>query len=425
MKRKWLLALAAALLFGARPARAQGGEVVALTFDGPLTPALAAYVQRGITQAERDSAELVILRLNTPGGQIDLMEDIVASIRDSAVPVVVYVAPRGAMAGSAGTVITLAGHAAAMAPETVIGAASPVGSQGEDIGSTLESKIKEALKAKVRALAARRPPAAVALAEATIESAKAATADEAFAVGLVDFLARDDADLLTQLEGYTVQLDSGPRTLHTAGRPVVEIPANFLEALLNFLTNPNVVFLLLALGAQAILIEISSPGGWVAGAVGVTALALAFYGLGVLPVNWFGIVFILLAFVLFILDIKAPTHGALTFAGTTSLVAGALVLFNSPGTPQFQRVSVPLVVVTAVIMAAFFAVILAFALRAQKRPIAVGVESLIGQEGEARGSGSVQVAGELWSAEAAEPLQAGQKVIVEAVKGLRVVVRKK
>ncbi len=426
MKSKWLLILAAlVVLLGAHSARAQGSEVVALTFDGPLTPALATYVERGITLAERDDAELVILRLNTPGGQSDLMDDIVASVRESAVPVVVYVAPRGAMAGSAGTVITLAGHAAAMAPETIIGAASPVGSQGEDIGSTLESKLKEALRAKVRALAARRPPEAIALAEATIESAKAATADEAFQVGLVDFLASDDANLLKQLDGYTVQLDSGPRTLHTAGVSVVEVQINFLEALLNFLTNPNVVFLLLALGAQAILIEISSPGGWVAGTVGVVALALAFYGLGVLPVNWFGIAFILLAFVLFILDIKAPTHGALTFAGTASLVTGALVLFNSPGTPQFQRVSVPLVVATSLIMAAFFAVVLAFALRAQKRPIAIGVESLIGQEGEARGANSVQVAGELWSAEASEPLEAGQKVIVQAVKGLRVVVRKK
>jgi membrane-bound serine protease (ClpP class) len=341
------------------------------------------------------------------------------------VPVVVYVAPRGALAGSAGTVITLAGHASAMAPETVIGAASPVGSQGEDIGSTLEAKLKEALKAKVRALAARRPPQAIALAEATIESATAATADEAFQVGLVDFLAASDADLLQQLDGYTVQLDSGPRTLHTAGLSVVEVQVNFLEALLNLLTNPNVVFLLLALGAQAILIEISSPGGWVAGTLGVVALALAFYGLGVLPVNWFGIVFILLAFVLFILDINAPTHGALTFAGTASLVAGALVLFNSPGTPDFFRVSVPLVVATSILMAALFAVILTFALRAQARPAAMGVESLLGQEGEARSANSVQVAGELWSAEAPEPLQAGQKVIVEAVKGLTVMVRKK
>ena len=301
-----------------------------------------------------------------------------------------------------------------------------MGGQGENLESTLESKLKEVLKAQVRTLAARRPPEAIALAEATIESAKAATADEAYAVGLVDFIASDVPDLLRQLDGFTVQLDDGPRSLHTQGLTVVEFSINLLETLLNLLTNPNVVFLLLALGAQAILIELSSPGGWVAGTIGVVALALAFYGLGVLPVNWFGIVFILVAFVLFILDIQAPTHGALTVAATASLITGALVLFNSPGSPEFFRVSVPLVVTTSVVLAGLFVVVLTFALRAQLQPVAIGVESLIGQEGEARSPNSVQVAGELWSAESPDgALEPGQKVTVEAVKGLRVVVRKK
>jgi len=414
-------------LAGAWSAAAQsGGETLVLTVDGPLTPAFATYIERGLARAERDEAVVVILQLNTPGGAIDLMDQIVAQIRGSQVPVVVYVAPRGANAGSAGTVIALAGHAAAMAPETIIGAASPVGGQGEDLGSTLESKVKEALKAKVRALAAGRSAEAIALAEATIDTARAATAQEAHAAGLVDVLAADVPDLLRQLDGFTVEVDGQPRTLVTDGIRVTELPMNLLETALNLLTNPNVVFLLLALGAQAILIELSSPGGWVAGFVGVASLLLAFYGLGVLPVNWFGILFVVLAFVLFVLEIYATTHGGLAAAGTGSLIVGALVLFNSPGSPDFFRVSVPLVVITSIVLAAGFLALVTFALRAQRRPIAVGVERLIGQEGEVRTPNAVQVAGELWSAESTEgALEVGQKVEVAAIKGLTLLVRKK
>jgi len=429
-----MLALAAALMLAGliRPASAapsQGTRAYSLSLSGPLTPAQAAYLERAIGQAEQDQAEVVILQLNTPGGQIDLMQKMVTLIRGSSVPVVVFVAPQQAMAGSAGTVITLAGWAAAMTPESIIGAASPVGGQGENLDSTLESKLKEALKAQVRTLAAARRPEAIALAESTIDLAKAATAQEALAAGMVDFLAQDVPDLLRQLDGATVRAGDRTRTLHTAGLEVVDVGMNPLEIALDLLTNPNVVFLLLTLGAQAVLIELSSPGGWVAGFIGVVALALAFYGLGVLPVNFFGLVFIGLAFVLLILETHAPTHGALAAAGTASLIVGALVLFNSPGSPDFFRVSVPLVVGTALVVAVGFVVLVTFALRAQRRPLVVGVQSLVGREGQVRGAGQVQVAGELWSAEPAEAgegqLQPGQRVVVAGVDGLKLRVRAK
>jgi membrane-bound serine protease (ClpP class) len=413
----------------ATAAPSQGTRAYVLTITGPLTPAHGTYLERALGVAERNQAELVILQLNTPGGQIDLMQKMVTLIRGSGVPVVVFVAPQQAMAGSAGTVITLAGWAAAMTPESIIGAASPVGGQGEDLGESLESKVKEALKAQVRALAAGRRPEAIALAEATIESAKAATAQEALAAGMVDFLAQDVPDLLRQLDGFTVRAGDQSRTLRTAGLQVVEVELNLLETALDLLTNPNVVFLLLTLGAQALLIELSSPGGWVAGFIGVVALALAFYGLGVLPVNWFGLIFIGAAFVLFILEVHAPTHGALALTGTASLIVGALVLFNSPGSPDFFRVSVPLVVATAIVAAAGFVVVVTLALRAQRRPVVVGVESLVGREGQVRPGGQVQVAGELWSAEPAEAgggqLEPGQQVVVAAVDGLKLRVRPK
>jgi len=402
-----------------------------LTADGAVTPTMAEYLARGIRLAEQRGAEVLIFKLNTPGGSVDVMGDIVEIIRASEIPIVVYVAPRGAIAGSAGTVITLAGHVAAMAPETAIGAASPVGAQGEDIGETMEAKVKEILKAQARSLAEGRGPEAVALAEATIEEATAVSAAEALEVGLVDIIANDVHDLLSQLDGFTVQTAEGERTLHTANAEVSSMDLTLIEQLLVVLTNPNIVFILLTIGVQAILIELSSPGGWVAGFIGVVCLSLAAYGLGVLPVNWFGMIFLATAFVLFILDIKAPTHGALTAAGVGSLIVGALVLFNSPATPQFQRVSVPLVVVSSLITGGMFAAALAFAIRAQKAPIRTGREALIGRVGVVKddipvfGSGSVQVGGELWSAESAQgtPINAGSRVDVLEVEGIRLKVQ--
>jgi membrane-bound serine protease (ClpP class) len=304
-----------------------------------------------------------------------------------------------------------------------------VGGQGENLDSTLEAKLVEINKAKVRALAEGRPPEAIALAEATIEEARAATANEALAVGLVDFIAPTVPELLRQLDGFTVRVGGEPRTLHTSGLTIIEIPMNAVEQVLDLLTNPNVVFMLLTLGVQAILIELASPGGWVAGFLGAVALALAFYGLGVLPVNWFGLIFVGLAFVLFFMETHSPTHGGLAAAGTASLIAGGLVLFNSPGTPNFLRVSVPLVVGTSLAVAVAFVVLVGFALRAQRRPVVVGVEALIGQEGEVRAPALVHVAGEDWSAEPDEshphPLTPGQRVVVAGVRGLKLRVRPK
>jgi membrane-bound serine protease (ClpP class) len=335
------------------------------------------------------------------------------------------------MAASAGTLITLAGHAAAMAPETIIGAASPIDSSGQDLNTTAKAKAMEATTALVRSIAAQRGQKAIDLAQATITDAKAVSADEAKSVGLVDFIATDLNDLLKQLDGFTVQMPDGPRTLHTANVQTENLPMSFIEQLLDILVNPNIAFLLIAIGVQAILIELSSPGGWVAGFIGAVCLALAAYGMGVLSVNWFGALFLVMAFVLFIVDIKAPTHGALTAAGVGSFIVGALVLFNSPGVPQFQRVSVPLVISVGIVIGISFAIILGFALRAQKVPLRMGQEMLAGTLGTARSRidplGQVQLQSELWSAdlaEGAESIQPGEKVEVVKVEGLRLKVRK-
>ena len=427
----WLLTVL--LPLSAAPISAQeiSSPVLVLTAEGPITPSMLDYLERGLSSAEQQNAEALIFMLDTPGGSVDLMNEFVQVIRTSTTPVVVYVAPQGAIAGSAGTVITLAGHASAMAPETAIGAASPVGAEGEDLGETIEAKEKNILKALVRSLAEERGDEAIQIAEETIESAHAVTASEALDIGLIDFIADNVPDLLEQLDGYQVTTIDGSLTLETKNSQVIPFDPTFIESLLSILTNPNIVFLLLTVGVQAILIELSSPGGWIAGFIGAVCLALAAYGLGVLPVNWFGLIFLVISFVLFVLDIKAPTHGALTAAGVASLIVGSLVLFNSPGTPSFLRVSVPLVIGVSLVTAGIFFAILTIALRAQRAPVRTGQEAFVGRTGTARTKiapfGTVQMGGELWSGELApgeDTILEGAIVEVEEVKGVRIIVRK-
>lgn len=405
--------------------------VITMNFNGPLTPVWRTYLQRGIDRAVNLDADLIVIELNTPGGSIELMNNLVQQILASPVPVAVYVAPQGAMAASAGTLIVLAGDYAAMSPGSVIGAASPVGSQGEDIDATMEAKTKEILKASVRAMAERRGVDAVALAESSIQDAKAASANEALAVHLVDFIAKDLNDLLDQIDGQTLSMDGSKVVVHSANAFLVQVKASFIENLVGTLVNPNIVFVLLSLGVQAILIELSHPGGWVAGFFGAILLALAGYGLGILPVNWFGLVLIGISFILFILDIKAPTHGALTIAGVATFIAGALVLFNSAQMPVFGRISVPLVVGMGLFTGATFFAIVMIAVRAMKTPVITGQSALVGRTGlavtEINPTGIVQVAGERWSAKLAEgedPIMVDERIEVVKTEGVKVVVKK-
>ena len=434
MKFTRIFLIAFTLLTFVMPVFAQSDSPVAvvITADGPIMPPMLEYIKRGIERAERENAEVLIIELNTPGGAIDTTLDIISAMRASEVPVVIYVSPKNAIAGSAGAMITVAGHIAAMAPETSIGAASPISSSGENLDSTSDRKAKEIIKAAIRPYVSPRGEEALTLAEAMIDDAVAVTADEAIAVNLIDFIADDTEDLLQFLNGFTIQMDDGARTLNTEDIEVQTLGMSFIEGLLLFLTDPNIAFLLLAIGIQAILIEISTPGGWVAGFIGAVCLTLATYGMGVLPINWFGGIFLIIAFVLFILDIKAATHGALTTAGVASFIIGALVLFNSPGTPEFQRVSVPLVVGTGVFIGLLFFAVLVFALRALRNAIQTGSESLVGKTGTARTSikeaGQVQVVSELWSAQKSkdsESIGKGDAIEVVDIHGLTLIVKKK
>jgi membrane-bound serine protease (ClpP class) len=397
---------------------------------------MASYFERAIEAAQAEGAQAVLILLDTPGGAIDVTQDIVQSFRNAPVPVIVYISPAGAQAASAGSVITAAAHAAGMAPETVIGAAAPVDGSGADIGETLLLKITEDLKSTMRNLTDRRGEEAVELAEAMIEEARAVTADEALDAGLIDAVAEDVPDLVEQLDGLSVIVGDEEITLELAGAEQRSLPMNGVESLLHALSNPLLIGILMTIGVQAILIEISNPGGWVAGFIGVLCLGMALYGLGTLPANWLGLGLIVVAFVLLAFEVTTPTVGALGIVGALTLLAGLLVLFNSPGTPEFARISIAGAIGITVFTSAFFLFLITKAFRAQRVEPLTGRESMIGQVGPVRQQlkltkeeastyeGTVLVNGEIWQATSDEAISSGERVVVKGVDGFTLQVKK-
>lgn len=422
---QWLLLLALVLSIGQAAAAQTSGAVKLAKFNGPVTPILRAYIDQAISDAEASGAAALVIELDTPGGSVDITKQITQRMTTASVPVIVYVAPSGAHAGSAGTFITLAGHLAAMAPGSSIGAASPVGSEGADLPETIKKKETNILVADIKNLAARRGDKAVAWAEKAVAEAAAATADEALSLGVVDAVAQDVPDLLRQLDGRTVTVAGETITLRLAGAPVEEIPLGLFQQFLNTITNPTLAAIMLTIGLNAILFELSSPGGYASGVAGVICLLLAFYALGTLNANWAGLGFVVLAFVLFVLDIKAPTHGVLTVGGIASFVFGACLLFNTPD----LEVPWPTIIGLALATAAFFAFAVAKVVAAQRRRPVTGMESLTGQVAEVRQAldpaGMVYLNGELWKAVSESgPVTAGERVVIAGREGYQLRVRK-
>ncbi len=422
-------------LTGIQLAAAQGREVLVLEAEGPVTPAMANYFERGIAAGEAQGAEAVLIILDTPGGALDITLNIVQAFRNSAVPIIVYIYPSGAQAASAGSIITLAAHASGMAPQTVMGAASPINSDGSDIGETAFRKAVEDLKATMRGLTAERGEEATEMAELMIEEAKAVSAQEALEIGLIDAVADNPTDLLTQLDGKTVTVQGEEIVLETAVATQTPYNMNLLEILLHAVANPVIVGILMAIGIQAIIIEISNPGGWVAGLIGVIFVGLALYGLGQLPVNWLGLGLIIVAFVLFLAEVMTANHGALSLAGTLCLLGGLLLLFNTPGTPEFARISLPAAIGITLGTATFFLFIVGKALQAQRAKPYGGADDLDREAGEARStftessennySGTVLLLGELWQATSTEPITYGDTIEVVGKEGFTLQVKKK
>ncbi len=401
-------------------------RVDVLSYGGAISAATFDYFDRGIRIAEREAATAVIIELNTPGGDVGTTLKIMQRFENARVPVVIYIYPRGSLAASAGTYITLSAHVAAMAPKTTIGAASPVGGGGEELPKTIKEKLVNTLTGQAKRYAERRGEKAVEWAEKAVTEALVANEREALELGVIDLVADDLNDLLDKLDGREVELASGTVTLHTKGADVNPVPMSFIEQLLAILINHNTAFILLTLGVNALLFELSSPGGYVSGIVGIICIILALYSFQVLSVNYMGLALIGLAFVLFVLDIKAPTHGVLTVGGIVSLVFGALILFNTP----YYVLSRGLVFSVALATGGFFAFAMAKVVRIQSKPPVTGIEGLIGQPAEVRTAlapkGTVFLKGELWQAVAEDgPIDRGEMVEVVAADGFCLRVRKR
>ncbi len=419
----FLLCLIFAL--GASTLQAATPRVDLVRVNGELTYILARHVETALAAAKEDGANAVIIELDTPGGQVLLMEHVVQAIKASPVPVIVYVYPSGAHAASAGTFVTLAAHLAVMAPETTIGAASPVGPSGEDLGKTLQSKVENTLAEDAAQLAERRGPKAVAWARKAVTNAAAASAKEALSLGVIDFIEPDLPSLLQAVDGRQVKTAAGMVSLHTAGARVRTMNLNAWQDFLNKLVRPDLALLLVTLGVMGIISELSAPGGYMAGITGSIALILGIYALGVLNANMTGLAFIALAFLLFIVDIKAPTHGVLSLGGIVSFVFGGAMLFNRP----YLQTPWAVIITLAFLLAAFFTFAIAKVVQVHHKQPATGLEGLVGKQAEVRKAltprGMVFVDGGWWKAELVNGGSApvGSHVEIISYRGLHLLVR--
>jgi membrane-bound serine protease (ClpP class) len=438
-----ILLVAVALVVAARPARVSAASPASLTIlllrvDGAIDPVNAQYVSRGLDQAQRDRDAAVLIELNTPGGLDSSMREITGAMLASPIPIVVYVTPDGARAGSAGVFITLAADVAAMAPGTNIGAAHPVdlgGGDASNLPNDERDKVTNDAAAYARMLATTRHHNAD-WADSAVRQSVALTADEAVAQHVVDLVSPSQDQLLVAIDGRTVTRGNQVLSLRTRDAVVVPFELTSPEQLLHLIDDPNIAYLLLTIGFWAIIAELFHPGTLLPGIAGLLCLALGLTALQSLPLNWTGLVLIVAALGLFVVDLKAPSHGALTAAGLVTFVVGSLMLF-APGTgaippdllsPYALTVNPVLVALIAVGLAAFFAVAIRASLRARRRPPMALYPVDPGGVGVATSDlapvGSVHIAGEEWRASTANgPIRRGESVVVVRRDGLRLIVR--
>ncbi len=425
VQRLWLLW---AILWVGIFAFAQDSQPVVylIKVDGVIGPSTAHYISRAIGEADRNGATALVIQLDTPGGLMKSTDDITRAMLASPVPIVVYVSPSGARAGSAGVWITYAANIAAMAPATHIGAASPVGLGGQAPDETLKRKITEDAVANLRALANKRGRNAE-WAEKAVREAASITEQEALRLRVVDLIAQDLRDLLRKIDGRAVETASGKVILRTANARVVEISPDVREKFLDLLSDPNVGFVLMTIAIYGIIFELSNPGAIFPGVIGGIALILALASFAILKVNVAGLLLIGFALLLFLLDLFLPSHGILTAGGIASFIFGAILLTERQA--PYLQISLQLIIAVALLTAAFFLFAVGAGLRAQRRVIRTGREGLIGATGVARTEinpeGTVFLQGELWSAMSdGEPIPNGARVQVVGVEGLRLRVRR-
>ena len=398
--------------------------------DAIIHPVTSEFMREAIAKADADGAALIVFTLQTPGGLLDSTRDINNAIIAAKTPVAIFVGPSGNRAASAGFLITMAADVAAMAPGTHIGAAHPVAGNGEKIDDVMAKKMASDTAAYARTLATQRRRN-VTLAEEAVTESRSFTEQEAASASppLIDVVAPNIPELLKKLDGRTVKRFNGtPVTLHVAAADVRVIEMSWPQRVLSAIAHPQIAYLLLTLGTLGLTIEFWSPGAIVPGVAGGICLLLAFFALQVLPVSYAGVLLILLGFALLILEVKVTTHGGLAVGGIASLLIGSLLLIDSP-LPELQiglRFILPVVLSLSVIM--LFLVVLG--VRAQRQPAVSGESGMLQDTGNALtaiepgGIGRVATHGEIWSATAAEPIQAGDRVAVVGIKGLLLTVRR-
>lgn len=397
--------------------------------EGVINPVTARYVDRLIDDGEQRGVRAVVFGIETPGGTLDATSRITGRMLNARVPVITYVSPAGARAASAGTFITLAGHVAAMAPSTNIGAAHPVDSSGGDIEGDLRAKAENDAAAQIRNIANARGRNAE-WAEEAVRKSVSATADEALGLKVIDLIAVDLPDLLRKADGREVGLPQGSVRLVTAGAVTDEHPFSPIERFLHFITDPQVAILLFTIGTYGLIFELSNPSLIFPGVVGVICVLLALFAFGTLDANAAGVALLVFAVLLFIAEIWVPSHGILTAGGIAAIVIGAIILFP-PGRPTLPGVQLTIPPVTIALIAGlsglFFAALARASFRYLRLPTASGATLLVGAVGVAKSdvdpSGIVHVAGEDWTATSeAGPIRQGEPVSVRAVDGVRLIV---
>ncbi|MDA8173501.1 MAG: nodulation protein NfeD [Nitrospiraceae bacterium] len=410
-------------------AQANSPKILLLDYDGIINPVAADYINNGIEEADFANDQAVIIGLDTPGGLDTSMRSIIKTINASGVPVIVYVSPSGARAASAGVFITMAAHIAAMAPGTNIGAAHPVSMSGK-LGKTMSEKVENDAAAYIKSIAESRGRNAQWAQDAVRNSVSISDAD-ALSKHVIDIIAPDIPSLLEQVNGKTVQTAHGKKTLHTLNAGIIKVPMSTRLKILSVISDPNVAYILMLLGFYGLLFEFMRPGAIFPGVIGAISLIVAFYSFQTLPVNYAGFLLILLAIILFILDVKITSHGALAIGGAVSMVIGSIMLFER--TSPFIQVSLAFIIPATLISALFFVLTVSLALRAYRRKPVTGPEGLEGLEGVAgtkidRAGGTALVHGERWAAWADEEINEGEPLLVEsspAQAGLKIKVRKK
>jgi membrane-bound serine protease (ClpP class) len=410
--RALLGSLAAALALSASAQSATKPRVLAVTFDQEINPVTQDYVNHQIDRANNGHYDAVVILLDTPGGLSTSMESIYKKELASKIPVIVYVAPTGAAAASAGVFVAQAADVLAMAPETNIGSSTPIDQSGGNLGSDLRRKVINHFAAKLRTLAKSHGRNA-AWADAAVRKGSNLTVDEALARNVIDVKAPDLPTLLRKIDGRVTI----PKhfKLHTAGAAITTVKPGFFTRLLNTLIDPNLITLLFLAGLAGIGYEIFHPGVVLPGALGAVALLTALFGFAILPISWAGLALLLLGVALLVIDAHVTSHGALTVAGLISLVVGSLMLFRNAPSPY--HANAPLLISLALVLGVAWAFAISKAVQIRRSPVAVGAHTIVGEVGEYRGSGLVFVNGELWRARVAngEPLKQGQKVRVDNV----------